>query len=234
MIKRLLTSAALMLLTSDSLASGFYVGAGVGPDTGYFEVTSHIVRIYNGITELNVKDDQQNGGVGAFGDLFVGYGLHLTELGLNSTQLNLNSFYLGGEFDANLSSLEHRDSNDEFVHQTLSTTTYRMRYGYGISIIPGYSYSDATLFYARLGYANSNFKIHTSDVSLVSINRNLSGLRWGFGLQQCLCNRFAARLEYDNITYKSTSTTTITGVNKKTKFTPYINQFQFALVYEVM
>ncbi len=230
MIKRLHIAAVLFSLTSSCWASGFYVGAGLGPDLANFRVTSHVNQVHNGILTFNVKNYEQLSGTGVFGTIFAGYGKKLP--GLEWCRCKLNGFYLAGELNANVSTLRHRNFNSEYVHQVFSTTTYRMRYGFGASIIPGYLYTDTTLFYGRLGYANGNFKVTTSDISLKDINKNLSGFRWGLGIKQSVTPQLAVRVEYSHIGYNSKTIRTVTAVNKKTQFTPYTNQVEFGLVYD--
>src|SRR6185312_6928870 len=193
MKKRFTSAVILFFLTTGSEASGFYVGGGGGPDVTRFSVTSHVSQIHNGMLAFNVKNTDETVGTCIFGTLFAGYGKKLGEM-----NPALNNLYLAGELNANIDSLQHQNSNSEYVHQTFSTTTYRMPYSFGISLLPGYLYQDNTLFYARVGYVNSKFKISTSDISLTDINRNLSGLRLGLGVQRTLTTHLSLRMEYSN------------------------------------
>ena|GEM_PF-1690104 len=223
-ILTLLFFTITFVMTLANAASGFYVGGGLGPEIANFRVTSHIK--VTGVS--NIKDDNQLSGTGGFASLFLGYGKPLSEWGLKT-----NQFYLGGELNANASSLSHQNSNDEFFHRTFSTTTYRMRYSYGASILPGYLYTDNLLFYGRVGYSSANFTISTSDASLADINRNLNGIQWGLGVQPSLNKQLAMRMDYTYIVYQSTSISTRPSsfVRKNTQFTPYVNQIEFALIY---
>ncbi len=227
MIKKLLIGSVLLSIGFTANATtGFYAGAGLGPNIANITVTSHVFQ--PGIYGFDVKNDNQLSATGLLGTLFAGYGKKLSNAG------KWNNLYLGGELNANLSSLEHQDSNDEFVHQSFSKTTYRMPYSFGVSLIPGYFYNDNTLFYGRLGYANGNFKVSTTDTSLANTNKNLSGFRWGLGLQRMLTTQLAMRMEYDNVSYNNTNVQTIdplSAVSKKTKFTPQVSEVIFGLIY---
>lgn len=231
MIKRshLICILLLSLTPLSSFAAGFYVGAGLGPDYASFKVDARIKEIHNGRASFDVKNGEQLAGTGAFGTIFAGYGRRLSDWGFKP-----NNYYLGGELNANLSTLQHQNFNNEFVHMSFSSTNYRMRYGFGASILPGYLFTDATLFYGRVGYANANFKVSTSDASLKDIDRNLSGFRWGFGLQQALATRIAMRVEYSNTLYSSTSISTfdrLSTVSKTVQFAPNENEVEFGIVY---
>jgi outer membrane immunogenic protein len=220
----------LSLASTSSLASGFYIGAGLGPDFGKFDVNANVSEIHNGAFGFNVRDEEESSATGIFGTIFAGYGHKFSNLGPQMP----NTLYLAGELNANLSSLKHSNSNSEFVHKVFSNTSYRIRDSVGISVLPGIFYSDTTLFYGRLGYSNGNFKVSTSDTSLANINKNLNGFRWGLGLQQALTPRFSARVEFSQIAYGSTTVSTLdplSAVSKTTKFSPYTDEVEFGVAY---
>ena len=109
-----------------------------------------------------------------------------------------------------------------------------MQHGFGISALPGYLFRNSTLFFMRLAYENNNFKISTNDISLANINTNLNGFRYGLGIQQTINPHFSARLEYNRISYHSTSFTTVDpvgAVTKATKISPQTDQVMFGVVY---
>ena len=231
MYRKILVHTALLSFAStvNAAVPGLYMGVGAGPDITNFRVTSHTSQVQGGVTRFNVKNDDQVSGTGAFGTLFLGYGKKLSDFGWKT-----DNFYLAGELNANIDSLEHQNFNDEYVNQTFSTTKYTMPYNVGVSILPGYLYRDSSLFYGRLGYVNGNFKVSTSDISLTNLNRNLSGFRWGLGIQQAVTTQLSVRMEYSNISYSSTNISTfdpVGSVTKKTQFTPYTNEVEFGVVY---
>lgn len=208
---------------------GLYVGAGLGPDIATFDLNAHVRQVQGGRLNFDVINDDRLGALGIFGTIFAGYGMRFYNCFENRQNL-----YFAGELNANFSSVEHENSNDEFVHLNFSTTKITIRRNVGISLIPGYFFTDATLFYARVGYTNGRFQISTSDSSLANTTRNLSGVRWGLGLQQCIAQQLSARMEFSQVYYNSTSVSTLdTGSNttKTTKFTPQTNQVEFGLIY---
>lgn len=220
--------ASMLYLLSASLsyaaAPGFYIGAGMGPENADFDQHARLLVHPPGSThiESNVTDSTHLSGTGLFGTLFAGYGW------------SKQQFYLAGEVNVNVSSVIFQSKNNEYIHQTFSKTKYRMEHGYGISLIPGYLYSPNTLFYARIGYTNDNLKISTSDVSLANINKNLSGYRFGLGIQEYFTQHMSARMEYSQANYQNEKFTVILpAITKTTKIIPQTGQVEFSLIYNI-
>lgn len=181
--------SSLLLATTPAWAiSGFYVGAGVGPElTNFKQATRVIVEVEPPIMTANIKATNDLSGTGVFGTVFGGYGY-----------LWRNNLYLAGEINIDASSDQYSTENLEFVHATVSHTTYKMQNSYGLSVLPGYWYNNLILFYARLGYANGNFKTMTSDTSLVNVNRRLNGFCYGLGVNTI----FTSKLGEDSSSVK--------------------------------
>lgn len=214
MLRKTLIAASLLPLSC--WGAGFYVGAGLGPDLGDFAQNARITSPGN----FDARDKTHHSGRGVFGTLFGGY------------SLSRDYWSLGAEVNGNLSSLKFKSSNYEYINLSFTNTKFRLRRNYGVSILPGFQYSENTLLYGRLGYANGNFRINTQDVSLKNINRNLDGFRAGLGLKQDLSEHLALRLEYSHIEYeKTTFTGGSNGVVKYTIMRPTTNQFEFGVVY---
>lgn len=219
MLKKLSIGTVLVASAVSSVAwgSGFYAGIGVGPEADNFKQSAHVIHV----PDTNVKDVEHFSALGPYGTLFGGYAW------------TCSRFYLAGEANYNRNSGAMNASNSEFVHQAFSNTTYKIPYSYGLSVLPGYLITPMTVFYGRLGYANGHFETSTSDDSLLSVSRNLSGVRFGFGVMQALGCKLSARLEYSQINYNSTSFTAVPpGTVKTTKITPTSSLFEFGLVYK--
>lgn len=212
-----LTPLILLLISTSAWAQGFYIGAGLGPDTADFKQARNVTRLGS----FNVKDTTHLSGTGLFGSIFGGYGW------------NRNAFYLAGEINANASSVSFDSSNYEFVHSNFADTHYKIEHSFGVSLLPGYLLTDATLFYARVGYANGYFKISTTDSSLANVHKNLSGLRLGLGVNQSFTQQLGARMEYNHISYQSTSFSIVDGLTTiATRISPETNQVEFSLFYK--
>lgn len=213
----LLTSLCLVPIC---YSSGFYVGAGVGPDTAVISHRAHVMQTGN----FNAYDTSDLGMSGTFVTLFGGYGYHY------------GNAYLAGELNVNASDMRYKASNNEILHQSYSQTIYKMPGNMGISVIPGYQLSTILLAYGRLGFSRGHFINDTSDVSLAHFNKWINGFRYGLGLQAKLTSQFDARLEWSHISYQSRSMytlDTLSSTTKYTKLTPIANQYEFSVIYHI-
>lgn len=216
MLRKTAVVVSLISLSLPCWSNGFYLGAGLGPDLIDFNQNARITKP----GDFNAGDKTHLSGRGVFGTVFGGYGWQHQR------------FYLAGEANANLSSAEFKSSNEELIHSSFSKTVYKMRRNYGLSLLPGFVFSETLLAYGRLGYVNGNFKTITSDTSLANVNRYLDGFRWGLGLNQAISQHLAVRMEYSNLNYQKTKFTAIDDlVTKTTRIRPTANQVEFGLVY---
>lgn len=216
LLRKIWIFTVLLSCPAPALSHYFYLGASTGLETADFNQNATIVLPGT----FNTKDHTHFSGTGFFGSLFGG---HAWTYGL---------YYLAGELNANASSVDFNSSNDELINNTVSTTHYRIRHSAGLSIIPGYYFTNNTLVYARLGYANGNFNISTSDTSIANINKYLNGIRLGLGIQLAINNRVSASMEYSQTNYQSTSFTQVDGTTTKhTDIAPTSGQFALGLVY---
>lgn len=223
-----LISGLFFSLASSSFASGFYIGAGAGPDMAKFDVNSRVRQFQDSHFTLNVKNDEELAGTGVFGTIFAGYGKSF-QVFYSKPQL-----YLALELNANVSNLIHKNDNGEFVHKNDSATQFEMTRNFGISIIPGLQFNPDTLFYGRVGYSNGHFKVSSTDTSLGTISENLNGTRWGLGMQQTVYQQFAIRLEYSQITYTHAQLFTLDKSSNTSKYTsiyPRTSEVEVGLVF---
>lgn len=222
MLRKISTGFLLSLGVVPSFA-GFYVGASTGPEGALFYQRAHVTRssIYP-FESFDVIDKNRFAGSGIFGSIFGGYGWRY------------DRFYLAAEGNANISSLEYKLTNDEYVHQNFSKTTFTIKRSYGVSLLPGYFLSETTLFYGRVGYANGRLKIKESDPSINSITQNLDGIRFGLGVRHAFTPNWIGMMDYSQIHYDHVTSHTFDpfgSVAKNTKITPYTAQVGFGLIY---
>lgn len=207
-----------------------YVGFGIGPEAVVFRQKAVIInRPPNGGNPTSIIDKNEFGGEGGFLSLLAGIG---TRFSLFDS--NCDNFYLAAEINANSRTLKRKLTNEEFNNFNFSHTYYQMRRDLGISLLPGIFFSDCTLFYARLGYANGRFIVDTTDTSLQNIRRSLNGFRYGFGFRQALNACWAFRIEYNQVTYQKANMFTFDPVGntrKSTSITPHTKRFEFAVLY---
>lgn len=225
MFKRLilLSAAVLALAPTISMANGFYLGAGAGRDTAFFDsnLTSMI-----GPATLFASDDFS--GTGYLGTLFGGYGW------------SYNNFYLGSELDYSVSSLKFHNSaiaaNDTFRND------YKIDRNYGISFIPGIKLSKETTLYGRVGYERGAIDTKSvttgGDVGLSLLNTGnqwLNGVRYGIGVQTALNCNFDMRLEYDHVHYQKFSSSSALPnklISNSISISPDTDRVELELIYK--
>lgn len=223
--KHQFSTAILLSMLSASAFSGFYVGGGVGPEMGNFSFDARVLHA----NDLNVVNKTNVGARGAFVSVFAGYGEKI-----RGPRPDSQPFYLGGEINVNASSLESTSVNREYVNQAFSNTEYQMSNSFGVSILPGFLFTDATLFFARFGFVRGNFKIYTNDISLAPTNKYLDGIRYGLGIKQTVYKQFSVIMDYSQITYqgvKRSATDISSSVTKNSTFSPTTAQVEFGLIY---
>lgn len=210
--------AIASLLCTSSGYAGFYLGVAAGPEGARFTQKSRVARAGT----FDVRDKEHFSGDGVFGSIFAGYGwLH-------------NQFYLAGEVNANISSLEYYLSNAEYIHQTFSRTTFTVKTSQGISVLPGYMIADNTLVYGRIGYANGRLRIRESDPTIQSQTKNRSGIRYGLGIRRALTPHLALMMDYSQINYRSVKSYVFEPfgeVSKRAKISADTAQVAFGLIY---
>lgn len=213
MLKNIHIIGILSLLVTPPCFSGFYIGAGVGPEAARFNRNAHVTQP----AYFDAIDRENYSGIGVFGTLFAGYGW------------NYKRFYLAGEINGNISSLEYKLTNTEYLHGTLSQTTFTIKNSGGVSALPGFFLTDTTLFYGRIGYINGRVKINESDPTIASAIKNCDGLRWGLGLRQNITEQWTVMMDYSQTKYQGIDSFVFVPQANVTKTTQiYSNSAQVA------
>lgn len=218
MLRKTFASLLLTTLFAEPTFAGFYAGIAAGPEGAYFSQKSRVTRLGT----FDVIDKEHFAGIGGFGSLFVGYGQQY------------NQYYLALEANANLSSVKYQLTNDEYIHQTFSKTTFRIRNSEGISLLPGYFLTNKTLAYARIGYINGRLKIVDADPTVGNFKKNLNGIRYGLGLKHDLTSKLALRMDYSQVNYGRVRGVVFEPfgmVSKATRISSHTAQVAFGLIY---
>jgi outer membrane immunogenic protein len=206
-------------ISSTSLYASPYVGAGFGSDFIDFNQQSQVIK--PGAFGFNVINKTHLSGTGLFGTIFGGV----------EREKNKLNFTIEG--NANLSSTNFKSSNDEYINSNFSHVQYKMNKGLGLSFIAGYLISTPTMVYGRVGYANSQAKIITNDVSSKNLSQRLNGLRLGIGLRQQFFDTFLIRFEYGFTQYQKIQFNTLDSLNivsKSTTIRPIQQQVELSWV----
>ena len=204
--------------------AGTYVGASIGPEAASFSQNSHVRgdRLNGVIENFEVIDREHYSGTGFFGSIFAGY------------SWLVKNYFFAAELNANLSAVEYKLVNDEYIHSNFSKTTFTIKNSEGISFLPGYFLSPNTLAYLRIGYANGHLKINESDSTIHSFNNHINGIRYGLGLRHGFAKNWELMLDYSQINYSSIKSHVFEPngrVTKDTKIASNTSQVGFGLLY---
>lgn len=206
------------LITSYAQA-GLYVGKGFGSDFVSFKQTSHITKPGS----FEAIDTTRQAGIGVFGTLYIG-----------ASKIIHKQYIAALELNGNLSSSSFQRSNDEYVHQNFSNSSYKINNTFGVSILPGYQFTPDTLFYGRLGYSNGHFISRSSDPSLENMSQCMDGFRYGVGLTRSITKHTDFRFDYSLTNYRNVQFITVdllSNTTKHTKVTPFQQLVELSLIY---
>ena len=225
MLGKISHAAVLSLMCTTPCFAGFYIGGAGGPEDAAFSQYSHVVgqntHDANGV--FDVLATNHFSGKGGFGSIFGGYAW------------SSNRYYLAAEVNGNLSSVKYVLTNNNYIPINFGTTYFTIRTSEGVSLLPGLFFSDSTLFYGRLGYANGRIVINEgADPSIMNMTDNVSGFRYGVGVRHSITPQWALMMDYSQIIYsqlKSHTFDPIGGVTKDTTFTPSTTQLALGIIY---
>lgn len=214
---------------STYLDDGFYAGIQAGYET---------VRANETLTSgTNAYYNHKLGANGWTGGIYLGDGRYFKD-----------TYYLGVEAFGNLSNNFTTSSNASIPvnADTDGVVNGKMTVGnnYGISLIPGFSWDDHTLVYARLGYKWSNFKYstnvtYTEDTVTSSGNSSkiLGGFNAGIGLEKYVYGKWSVRGEYTYTNYGSANFSFANVLSPSAPYnvnlSPSDNQFSLGLTYHI-
>lgn len=165
------------------LSNGWYAGAAIGKSvqTTKFSILD---------TDLNQK--QYINGTGALGLLFLGYGHTFP-----------SHIYLAAEASTFHDDAQHRQSDNlDDTHPLVRKA--QMKYGYSLSLLPGYQVAPTFRLYGRAGFAQGYFyNRSTADLVTDSQTKNLSGFLFGFGSELALNSQWSLRADYQETWYQA-------------------------------
>ena len=185
-MKKIAIAAALGAASTLAMAGGFdgpFVQLGIGGSSTSTKVTGADTGSVNGTKSS-----------GSFNGIVAGgYSQSIGSAGFN---MAANIFYVIG----NQNSGNGGNSSDGV------TTTQKQKNTFGISVEPGWNFTDSTLGYVKLAWVNSqtNTSFNSSD-SNGSAKSNVNGFGYGLGVKQLLTKNIFVGVDLMGVSYGSAS-----------------------------
>jgi len=204
------SAATLFGFSAASIAAtpSFFVGAQAGYQNIDLEYSD---RDSFGTASESFSSDYSLSGLA--GGIFAGVKFNVTPNFYLAPEVNLGiSNADGGESDSyndswNGGSVNYSESYDYEVEADRS---------YGIGVLAGYKFTEATSFYGRLGYQRTKFEasyneswslidqgFSDSDSFSASDSKTFGGVRFGVGMETAVSSNVALRLDWSQTHYSS-------------------------------
>lgn len=203
--QKLAIAAALGAASTLAMAGGFdgpFVQLGIGG--------SSTKTNFDGFTATSTGANVGSVSSGSFNGLVAaGYSQDMGVLNSSVKGLNLaaNIFYVIGNQNSGSGSATATRASDGFT-QTLGGNA-KLQNTFGISVEPGWNFTEQTLGYVKLAWVNSGMKAtyNYSDNGPSSdsgtVNKNINGFGYGLGLKQLLTKNIYVGVDLMGVTYGS-------------------------------
>ncbi len=217
-----------------------YVGVAVSRDFAHFGFDTFGSVVTNHYTGQTIVTSHQSdiGNDGWNGEINIGCGGTFQD-----------HYYLAAEIFGDISNVKASTTLsgvaiDNFgnVDAVGLNGSLKLRYEYGITLVPGVKISDSTMLYAKVGFVRGKFRqnlngffvANSSPVAVnvaalqfdraVSNNKTSNGLQLGVGLETMVTNNVSAKIEYNWNRYSNTF-----GVKH-----PTVNSAKLGVAYHFM
>lgn len=208
-MKKFITAAAIAAISGSAFAAGAFDGPfvqiGIGGAATESSNSYTTKGLYNTVLG-NIPSGSTNAG-SFLGQILGGYSQSIDQFNLAA-----NIFYMIGNQDAG-----NQTYNTRYLTVPVSVSnSVKLENTWGISLEPGYYVTDKTLGYLKFSWFNSTLKSSPS-VSVLgatdtgSYSSNVNGAGFGIGAKQMFTNNLYGFLEYQYVTYGSTSLNTSDG-----------------------
>ncbi len=209
MFKKIGISTAIFFISTTSVLADVmlpYLGAEAGYDTGKWKVRDS--------TSVNNTSDSN----GVLGGFFGG----IRWTAAQRVFLNLEGF-------ANASSTSISSQQVNIAGGGTAQVKLRMKYSYGVALLPAFRFTDAVNGYVRLGFIKSRFALNQSIPPAGSTSNwnynNASGGQFGAGVEGDINDLWGVRAEYDYVTYNSFTM-------YDNNISAHDNQFKLGILYK--
>ena len=201
-MKRILIAAAISAISGTAAAGAFdgpFVQVGIGGAATESSNSYTTNGVYNTVLG-NIPSGSTNSG-SFLGQVLGGYSQSIDQFNLAA-----NIFYMIGNQDAG-----SQTYNTQYMTVPVSVSnTVKLENTWGISVEPGYYVTDNTLGYLKFSWFNSTLKSSPSISALGATDTgnyssNINGAGFGIGAKQMFTSNLYGYLEYQYVTYGSTS-----------------------------
>lgn len=203
--------AAVAVASTTAFAGGFdgpFVQLGIGGAGTSSKVSgSNIVNDDTGATLTSLDGTHSQGSFN--GLVSAGYSQSIGSAGFN---LGANLFYLIGNQNAG-----NATSNWSQAGYSLSQNgSLKLENTWGISVEPGWNFTESTLGFVKLAWVNSSYKSNLGysfttpnnsydDSASASGSKNINGFGYGIGVKQMLTSNIYAGIDVMGVSYQSWS-----------------------------
>ncbi len=200
-MKKLILASAFAVISGSAMAAGAFDGPFVQLGIGGSSTSTNV----SGTSGLNGSSSQ--GSVN--GLVAAGWSQAIGSEGFN---LGANLFYVIGNQNAGQNSGSYTDWDGNFTGNTQNT----LKNTFGISVEPGWNFTDSTLGFVKLAWLNSrnNFNTNLSWTGLngnpsgnanVNSQNTINGFGYGLGVKQLVTKNIFVGVDLMGVTYGSAS-----------------------------
>lgn len=207
-LKKIVVSVALAASTASAMAGGFdgpFVQLGMGGSATSTKVSGLE------FTNSNISGDGTTSQGNANGLFAAGYSQDLGAFNESLKGFNLaaNLYYVIGNQNAGQTNM---GGVDGWGDTRGLNANYKLKNTWGISVEPGYNFTDSTLGFVKLAWVNSQGNVNgsysNSDPSsggngTISESKNINGFGYGLGVKQLLTKNIYAGIDLMGVTYGS-------------------------------
>ena len=217
--QKLAIAAALGAASTLAMAGGFdgpFVQLGIGGSNTYNKVGD--MSIVNGGPSLNGTQS----GSSFNGIVSAGYSKDMGAFNQSLKGFNLaaNLFYVIGNQKSGSNSSTGPDTMDDgTVLSSTLTGNYKLENTWGISVEPGWNFTESTLGYVKLAWVNSyaksniNYTNAGGGYAVVNGSKNINGFGYGLGVKHLLTKNIFVGVDMMGVTYGNSFKNTVGDTN---------------------
>lgn len=221
-IKKIVAAASIALVASSSFAGAFdgpYVQLGIGGAN----TSSSVSNTANIDDDSDLNQEDRFGSFGSIdgnisqgsfnGILSAGYSKSIADTRFN---LAANLFYVIGNQKAGSKSSYTTFNTNQGTEDYSQSGNFKLQNTWGISVEPGWNFTESTLGYFKLAWVNSDYKASIAESgSLVddpgtsNYSKQVNGFGYGIGMKHLLTENVFLGVDVLGVSYQSMKQTDI-------------------------